>query len=271
MDHSLSPSEGALEQVRRLAGPSAVITSVTRLEGGQHAGTWRVDTEGPELSIVVRQFPAGDPAAAHEQQVLSTLDGLDGLAPVLLGGDLDGRWSDFPTSLISWLAGHADITPADADGWAEQLGHALAAVHAFPSDRLSALTRGSDGNTAEEVLIHRDYWSGNVVWHGGALTGIVDWSSAARGARGYDVSWCRLDLVLLSDERVADVFLAAYEQRSGHAIADIAQWDARSLAHSDDIVETWNPNYAPLGRPDLTAQELRRRHTAWAKHLAERT
>ena len=39
------PSAGALEKVRRLAGLSAEIVGVARLEGGQHADTWRVDTE----------------------------------------------------------------------------------------------------------------------------------------------------------------------------------------------------------------------------------
>ncbi len=38
------PSAGALEEVRRIAGSSAVILDVARLDGGQHADTWRVDT-----------------------------------------------------------------------------------------------------------------------------------------------------------------------------------------------------------------------------------
>jgi hypothetical protein len=67
MVHSeLSPSAGALEEVRRLAGASAAIQSVMRLEGGQHADTWRVDTASPELTVVVRQFPAGDSAGARD-------------------------------------------------------------------------------------------------------------------------------------------------------------------------------------------------------------
>ena len=135
----LSPSAGALEEVRRLAGASAAIQSVTRLEGGQHADTWRVDTARPALTVIVRQFPAGDPAGAREQQVLRALDGLGGLAPELLSGDLNGRWSEHPTSLISWLDGHADITPTDPESWAAQLGHGLAAVHAAPGDRFAAL------------------------------------------------------------------------------------------------------------------------------------
>jgi len=82
------------------------------------------------------------------------------------------------------------------------------------------------------VLTHCDYWSGNVVWRDGVLAGIVDWSGAARGPRGFDVGWCRLDLYLLFDERVADVFLAAYEDATGHLLADMGLWDGwASRAH----------------------------------------
>src|SRR3954470_14514217 len=120
MTRSASPSPGALDAVLRLAGPSAAIHAVTRLEGGQHADTWRVDTQGPALSVVVREFPAGDPGAASEQSTLRILDGLDGLAPVLLGGDLEAQWSEGPTSVISLLDGCADITPVDPEPWAQE-------------------------------------------------------------------------------------------------------------------------------------------------------
>jgi aminoglycoside phosphotransferase (APT) family kinase protein len=264
------------------------------VEGGQHAVTWRVDTLSPELSVVVRQFPAGDSAGAREQRVLRALDGLSGLAPVLLGTDLDGRWSECPTLLISWLDGRADITPTDPERWASELGHALATVHAIPTARLAALPSvfdrggGSQKSLAgllatrvrsalrqitasPEVLTHGDYWSGNVVWRDGKLTGIVDWSSGARGPGGFDVAWCRLDLVLLFDEHIADVFLAAYEDGTGRTIDDTALWDVWAIAHSHDAVETWVPNYAPLGRVDLTRQELRRRHSQWTQRLLEQT
>jgi aminoglycoside phosphotransferase (APT) family kinase protein len=290
VDSERSPSAGALEEVRRLAGSSAAIKSVIRLEGGQHADTWRVDTANPELTVVIRQFPRADSAGACEQRVLQMLDGLGGLAPVLLGGDLDGRWSEYPTTLISWLDGQADITPSDPEGWAIQLGHALATVHAMPGDRLTNFPSVFDrsGGSREAlsgpletairsrwtqitasplVLTHSDYWSGNVVWRGDALTGIVDWSGGARGPRGFDVGWCRLDLVLLLDERIADVFLAAYEDAIGSTIDDVALWDGWAAARSHEAVETWAPNYAPLRRADLDEEELRRRHSQWTARL----
>jgi aminoglycoside phosphotransferase (APT) family kinase protein len=286
----VSPSRGALEEARRLAGSSAAVASVVCLAGGQHAATWRVDTLRPPVTLVIRQFPAGDGAAAHEALVLRVLDGLDGTAPVLLASDLAGRWSQCPTVLTSWLDGHADITPSDPDAWAAQLGRALARVHAMPSERLSALpsvfdhsggsrarlqgpaaagirSRWAQITAAPDVLTHSDYWSGNVVWSDGVLTGIVDWSGGARGPRGFDVGWCRLDLVLLFGDSVADVFLAAYEDAIGHPLADVALWDTWALARSYDRVETWTPNYRPLGRADLDAPELRRRHSQWTARL----
>jgi hypothetical protein len=133
------PSQEALAEVRSLAGPSAAIERLLSLKGGQHAATWRVDTASPARTMVVRQFPAGDSAAAREAQVLQMLDRLGGLAPALLASDLTGRWSECPTTIISWLEGEADITPSDPDKWAAQLARALVRVHAASSDRLSDL------------------------------------------------------------------------------------------------------------------------------------
>jgi aminoglycoside phosphotransferase (APT) family kinase protein len=291
MVYPVLPSRGALDEVRRLAGSAATIESVVSLEGGQHAATWRVNTARPARTVVIRQFPAGDPAGAYEKHVLDVLDGLGGLAPRVLGSDLAGRWSECPTTIITWLDGEADITPSDPEAWATQLGRALAHVHAAPSDLLSALPsvfeqtnrsrEALEGPAAEgirsswpritaspDVLTHSDYWSGNVVWRDGVLTGIVDWSGTSRGPRGFDVGWCRLDLYLLFDEQVADVFLTAYEDTVGHPLADIALWDGWAIARSYDGVTSWVPNYQPLGRADLDRRELRRRHSEWTTRLA---
>ncbi|HEU5254270.1 MAG TPA: aminoglycoside phosphotransferase family protein [Solirubrobacterales bacterium] len=288
------PSPGALEEVRRLAGPSSAVRRVVPLAGGQHSDTWRVETEEPATAVVVRQFPVGDRAPALERRVLRALDGLGGLAPVLLGDDLEGRWSQHPTTLISWLDGSPDIAPADPAEWARELGRALAVVHGVPVERLGELPsvfersgvagedlrgplaaevrrRWPEVAGAPQVLCHCDYWSGNVVWRDGRLTGVVDWSAAARGPRGFDLGWCRLDLVLLHDEGVADEFLAAYEEASGEPVAAARLWDCWAVARSEEGVAYWAPNYLPLGRADLDEDELRRRHAAWTALLAERT
>ena len=93
-------------------------------------------------------------------------------------------------------------------------------------------------------------------------SGVVDWTGGGTGPAGLDIGWCRLDLYLLYDERMADVFLASYEDATGTAF-DSWLWDQWALARSFSIVESWDGNYAPLGRNDLTATELRRRHSQW--------
>lgn len=79
----------------------------------------------------------------------------------------------------------------------------------------------------------------------------------------------RLDLYLLFDERIADVFLAAYADGAGHPVADMRLWDGWAVARSHDNVETWAANYRPLGRSDLDEDELRRRHSQWTSRLQD--
>jgi hypothetical protein len=58
----------------------------------------------------------------------------------------------------------------------------------------------------------------------------------------FDVSWCRLDLVLLHGPAVADTFLNAYQEAAGEAPGEPALWDLFALANSRRSVETWLPN-----------------------------
>ncbi|MEV4259251.1 phosphotransferase, partial [Spirillospora sp. NPDC049652] len=114
------------------------------------------------------------------------------------------------------------------------------------------------------VLAHSDFWSGNVLWaDDGTLTGVIDWAGGCLAPRGFDVSWCRLDLHLLHGPALADVFLDAYERASGVRVANVEAWDLFAVRNSHAWVETWTDNYVPLGRTDLTPAALRARHTAW--------
>ncbi|MEU0968402.1 hypothetical protein ABZ357_24280 [Streptomyces sp. NPDC005917] len=79
------------------------------------------------------------------------------------------------------------------------------------------------------------------------------------------MSWCRLDLVLLHGPIAAEVFLTAYQEAAGEAVPDMALWDLFAISNSHRTVETWLPNYHDLGRTDLAAADLRKRHTDWGK------
>lgn len=261
-----SPPAEALAWAAEVSGASARV--VRRLAGGTHAATHLIST--PHQDLVLRRYPPGDDAAGREAAVLIALDGLDGWAPRLVAADPGGKRFGQPATLITRLPGRADIRPRSPTAAAQQLGAALARIHAVPVAGLSGLRDGLWAEQAavqgdqERVLTHFDFWSGNVLWQQETLTGVVDWSGAGRAPRGLDVSWCRLDLVILHGPEVADEFLTAYERVAG-PLPDPAGWDRVAVARSQESVETWEPNYHDLGRTDLTAAALRAAHTRWAR------
>jgi aminoglycoside phosphotransferase (APT) family kinase protein len=283
-------SAAAVEQAARLAGPDATVEAFHALAGGTHARTTLIRTANPEWEVVLREYPPGDDAVWREARVLRALDGLGGLAPRLLASDSAELASGGSWVLISRLPGTADITPREPAARAVQLGRALARVHQTPAHQVADLPgilqrpdgslAGLSGPAAGIVaanwetlastpvgLTHYDFWSGNVVWEDEVLTGVVDWTGGSLGPPGFDTGWCRLDLYLLHGQAIADRFLDAYQAASESVLPDPVLWDLWAVARSHEMVETWVPNYHDLGRTDLTATELRNRHTSWTEHL----
>ena len=46
-----------------------------------------------------------------------------------------------------------------------------------------------------EVLVHRDYHPGNVLWRRSKISGVVDWQAACTGPAVADVAHCRVNLL----------------------------------------------------------------------------
>ncbi|HEX5117339.1 MAG TPA: aminoglycoside phosphotransferase family protein [Pseudonocardiaceae bacterium] len=285
----------ALAWAAAAVGPHATVESVRAMAGGTHAATHLLRFADPAGDAVLKRYPAGDPAAGLEAAALTALDGLDGWAPRLIAADPTGEQVGAPATLFTRLPGRSDIVPTDPHTGATEMARILARVHATPTDRLGPLRDGAraaiDGTTPMRsaaptawavlphehrlvrqppVLTHYDYWTGNVLWEGDAIVGVIDWAGAAQAPRGYDVSWCRLDLVLLHHHATAATFLTSYECAAGQAVPDVLLWDLFVLTNSHHVVETWLPNYHDLGRTDLTAADLRDRHTRWASHCLAR-
>jgi len=202
----------------------------------------------------------------------------------LLAADPDGSSTGQPVIVTTVLPGRACIAPEDPADFAAQLGRALAQVHAHDGspglpevmivpttvdDPAAVLPRDAwDGIfLAPRVLTHYDFWSGNTLWRDARLTGVVDWSGAGLAPRGFDLSWTRLDLVLLYDLATAEVLTGAYESAAGSAVADLHVWDLYAATNADASIEGWAPNYQNLGRTDLGPAALRHRFDNWLLSL----
>jgi hypothetical protein len=91
------------------------------------------------------------------------------------------RLLERPSPLLvrqSWVAGeplHPDeLAPAKLDGWLQKAGAILRTLH--------ETTRRADGL----VLVHGDFWLGNVLADGDRVVAVVDWTEAHWGGRRAD-------------------------------------------------------------------------------------
>src|SRR5690606_9702887 len=113
----------------------------------------------------------------------------------------------------------------------------------------------------------------NVLWHDGAVSGIVDWVNGCRGPLGVDVGHCRVNLALLHGVEAADAFLAAYERHAAARQAAVAfvygpYWDIRTLLDmgEPEVYAGWTD----LGFTGLTDALMRSRADRYMASLAER-
>ncbi len=108
-------------------------------------------------------------------------------------------------------------------------------------------------------LLHRDFHFGNTVWHGDAITGLVDWAETSWGPPDLDVAHLCADFAMLHGVADAELFRAAYRERGGRLDPDP---DAASFWVISDIIG-FLPDPAHIlaavapGRPDLSADAIR--------------
>ena len=181
--------------------------------------------------------------------------------------------------LVTFLPGLTRI-PDDAGKLPELLGGALADIHrcevgdrkAVPPETLwSRSTTETDGllsdvgDTVERglsamepsdvTLLHGDFWTGNILWRNGRVSGVVDWGRSCIGPRGYDVAYARVDMDLLWGADAAERFTAAYSREAG-PVPDLPLWD---LVCGYDALQSavwWMRGYGALGRSDLDRERI---------------
>lgn len=109
--------------------------------------------------------------------------------------------------------------------------------------------RSSDGR---RFLIHDDYHPGNVLWHRGRISAIVDWTAPGVGQAASDACYLRLDVSLVRGLAAGDAVLAAYEAAMGEPVPDRPFWDLLSATRAVGIADAWYESWVDFGIPGLT-------------------
>jgi aminoglycoside phosphotransferase (APT) family kinase protein len=271
----------ALESwVRRETGG----TLSTRLEGATSSVLYDILIDGAP-TLIVRTFTnsrwlAKEPdLAIHEAAALRIVESVDIHTPELVAVDETGEHAGVPSIVMTRLPGAVDLPTEPSDEWLFRLAQPLATVHTAqaagfawsydawvddwplrppswstnPNLWKRAFSIYGDGMPNEPgCLLHRDYHPTNVLWNGGAVSGVVDWVNACVGPPSADIAHCRLNLALMYGIDAADRFSRMIDS-DYDPVWDLAP--ALSGLEESDIYPPW----ITFGLTHLTSNLVRKR------------
>jgi aminoglycoside phosphotransferase (APT) family kinase protein len=269
------------------------------------------DRQGQRHRLVVRLRAVGTPAqdaavVAREGRLVAILQHTDVAAPVLRHVDVSGRILPGPYLILEHIRGHIDLNPGDPIVYAQRLAEALARIHAVaiegadlsfmpraPHDcpevgRQSVASEPQIGSGAireamaalgpppraqTPVLLHGDFWPGNVLWRGGRLAAVIDWEDALVGDPMIDLAITRLELAWILGLDAMDALTARY--RALRTVNDdaLVYWDLcaalRFMRLAGGQLDQWARFFWPYGRRDITAQTIRRDYGRFVERAIE--
>lgn len=97
------------------------------------------------------------------------------------------------------------------------------------------------------VLVHLDYWHGNILWHRGRISAVVDWDFAGYGDPAIDVAYFRMNMYLRGIKEAADVFLRAYEEGAGKVVKNLGSRELAAAAQPLPDPMLWIPLDSEMG------------------------
>jgi aminoglycoside phosphotransferase (APT) family kinase protein len=129
----------------------------------------------------------------------------------------------------------------------------LSGGHPLSADILQAV-RELQPAVAEvkPVLVHMDYWQGNVLWHEGRISAVVDWDFGAYGDPAIDVAYFRMNMYLRGIKEAADVFLRSYEEGPGKVVQNLGFRELCAAAQPLPHPVLWIPASREMGDPGAT-------------------
>ncbi|MFI7322784.1 phosphotransferase family protein [Streptomyces venezuelae] len=235
------------------------IVGIEALHGGITAAMRRLTIgtrDGGTRDLVLRSFIDVEYAEEwldREADALALLPGTGVTAPRLVAVDPTASHCEYPSLLMTHLAGRTVLGDEGVETRVPLLARQLVAIHALrpaerPRDYVALTTadtvvvpRDADvavWSAAIDVIrkptpsydgrfLHRDFQPGNVLFDvpppglppsglpGLRITGVVDWAGASWGPADLDVAHCSATLALLHGPAWGLRFAEAYEEAGG--------------------------------------------------------
>lgn len=268
--------QGFARLVERL-DPQSTLLRVWPLTGGVSAQVTafqfaRADRQ-PQTMLVrrhgVRDRQRNPQIAADEFKLLQFLQGAGIAAPAPTYLDQAGEFFATPCLVMEFIEGESDFAPTDLAAYFHQAATHLAAIHriagaqqdlAFlprhtkgfgkrPATLDESLAEGEIRNALEalwpvpqvnpSVLLHGDFWPGNLLWQAGRLAAVIDWEDAAVGDPLADLGNTRLEMLWAFGRDAMTEFTHIYRSLNPIDLTNLPYWDLCAALHPAGRLGEW--------------------------------
>ena len=103
------------------------------------------------------------------------------------------------------------------------------------------------------VLLHGDFWPGNILWRNGQLVGVIDWEDAALGDPLADLAHSRLEILWAFGINAMQSFTHHYQSMTTIDFINLPYWDLYAALRPISQIGEW-------GLDDSTEKTMRERH-----------
>ncbi|HUP27603.1 MAG TPA: phosphotransferase [Chloroflexia bacterium] len=260
------------------------------------------EPDGSTTRLVVREHGNADRArnpniAADEFKLLKMLKsaGLPVPEPLYLGAA--GEISESPFIVVAFIDSDTASAPTDQDALTREVAAQLARIHAVdistldpsflpeqeelialklqhhPSKLDESLQEGRIRDLLEPVwplphrnravLLHGDFWPGNLLWREDQLVGIIDWEDAALGDPLADVANTRLELLWALGSEAMQSFTRHYAVLTRVDFTDLPYWDLYAALRPASRLSSW-------GLDAVTTERFQERHRLFTAQAIRR-
>jgi aminoglycoside phosphotransferase (APT) family kinase protein len=234
-------------------------------------------------------------AVEDEFRVLQLTTSLGLATPTPYYLDQSGTIFSLPYLVIEFLEGKPEFPIAPTADFTFQLAKHLAIIHGadYSKQDLSFLPKAADkclemlskrptvalpvpavrdlrdqlekvstaGHQNRPVMLHGDYWPGNILWRDDTLVAVIDWEDAQVGDPLIDFAISRLDILWILGADALGSFTDRYQSLMDIDYRNLPYWDlcaALRLARliGDNLAE-WTAFFIPFGRRDITEHTFR--------------
>jgi aminoglycoside phosphotransferase (APT) family kinase protein len=110
------------------------------------------------------------------------------------------------------------------------------------------------------VLLHGDFWPGNLLWKEGRLVAVIDWEDAEVGDPLADLAISRLDILWILGIDAMNDFTRHYHSMTTLDFTNLPYWDLCAALRPASRIAEWASEWSELGRNDITETTMRAGH-----------